>query len=110
MSAVRQHVGAGATTDGDAVSVSVFYQIGTDESGHQQVDERQVNDSEESEDGGPDEATIAARKAQEHEFRIGCVGVSGRGKSRNSLGPDRFLRSVTPWASSWPPSSPFHSS
>ena len=110
MSAMRRHVRLVPVTDGHTVSVSVFYQIGTDESGHQEVDERQVNDSEGSEDGGPDEATIAARKAQEHEFRIGCVGVSGRGRSRNTLGPDRFHRSVTPWASSWPPSSPFRSS
>lgn len=46
--------------------MSVFYQIGTEES----------NDTRPGEDAETDEVLVAARKAQEHEFRIGCVGVS----------------------------------
>jgi hypothetical protein len=46
--------------------VSVFYQIGTEESTG-----RGADGSHET-----DEASINTRKAQEHEFRIGCVGVS----------------------------------
>lgn len=43
-------------------SVSVFYQIGTDDDGPDGA-------------GEADEAVVAARRAQEHEYRIGCVGV-----------------------------------
>lgn len=47
-------------------SVSVFYQIGTKE-GDARGAEGEVIET--------DELDVAARKAQEHEFRIGCVGV-----------------------------------
>jgi len=48
-------------------SVSVFYQIGTDD------ELRQPDGGIEA--GQADEGVVAARRAQEHEYRIGCVGV-----------------------------------
>ena len=48
------------------LSVSVFYQIGT------QDDDQQPGEGVAE---AEDDLTLA-RRAQEHEFRIGCVGVS----------------------------------
>lgn len=48
--------------------MSVFYQIGTDDDD---------GDGSSLEGFHLDQNEVAARKAQEHEFRIGCVGVSG---------------------------------
>jgi battenin len=50
---------------GGAAYVSVFYQIGTEEGGNAS--------SEPAEEGTED-----VIRAQEHEFKIGCVGVSGK--------------------------------
>lgn len=52
---------------GGSAYVSVFYQIGTDN--------RSVVSSQNGQDEEQDSESIEARRAQEHEFRIGCVGV-----------------------------------
>lgn len=59
---------------GGSAYVSVFYQIGTDKDGQSNTPASQ-GDVEDA-DGSSTDATIReARRAQEHEFRIGCVGV-----------------------------------
>lgn len=56
-------------------SVSVFYQIGTeDDQGAVQLHGEGENDN--SEEAIEARAQAEAKRAQEHEFRIGCVGVS----------------------------------
>lgn len=63
---------------GGAAYVSVFYSIGVDERGTDAGAGVRLPDGQEGgeeEEGGEDQA-YALKKAQEHEFRIGCVGVS----------------------------------
>lgn len=56
--------------------MSVFYQIGTDDAGK---GHGVALDNEENGDSQTDEPVLShkkgVRRAQEHEFRIGCVGV-----------------------------------
>lgn len=63
---------------GGSAYVSVFYQIGTDNRGSKM--ERNVSIQEEegqshNDQNGEETELTEARRAQEHEFRIGCVGV-----------------------------------
>ena len=64
---------------GGAAYVSVFYRIGVDERGHAEHGHAialPTEGVEEQSSSAEDEAYAMAKKAQEHEFRIGCVGVS----------------------------------
>lgn len=69
---------------GGAAYVSVFYSIGVDEQGHHNASgngivlptDQREDGGEEEESEEEDQAYVLAKKAQEHEFRIGCVGVS----------------------------------
>lgn len=62
---------------GGSAYVSVFYQIGTDNrGGDQDQHEQRSSLSLENEEGEEEDANfLEAKRAQEHEFRIGCVGV-----------------------------------
>ncbi|GAC98469.1 hypothetical protein PHSY_006063 [Pseudozyma hubeiensis SY62] len=60
---------------GGSAYVSVFYSIGVDEESKQGIVLPATAEGEgNGEDGEADEAYRLAKKAQEHEFRIGCVG------------------------------------
>lgn len=58
---------------GGSAYVSVFYQIGTDNRGSKM--ESNSSPRENGHDDQQDAEISEARRAQEHEFRIGCVGV-----------------------------------
>ncbi len=64
---------------GGAAYVSVFYSIGVDEQTHSNpiALPSATDDAIQAEDGehAYDQSYAMAKKAQEHEFRIGCVGV-----------------------------------
>ncbi|KAJ9475396.1 Protein BTN1 [Pseudozyma hubeiensis] len=60
---------------GGSAYVSVFYSIGVDEESKQGIVLPATTEGEgNGEEGEADEAYRLAKKAQEHEFRIGCVG------------------------------------
>lgn len=73
---------------GGSAYVSVFYSIGVDEESRQGIVLPATMEGEgNGEDRGADEAYRLAKKAQEHEFRIGCVGVSDHPPPNNHKFP-----------------------